>query len=228
MLCLIGFYTMEVIKIDTTERNVFGKKNRALRRGGIIPVHVYGLNKPSLSLQIDLLTLTNTLRSAGRTTPVTLKIQEEDAVTLIRDVAQHPVSGHIQHVDFLRVDVSQMVNAPVPIILTGQELAPGTAGGAGIVTQGLYEITVRAKPFDVPSEIKVDCSVLDSLESSIMATDLNLPPNVELVSTDNERIAWIQPPRVEEVVEPVIGMEEEEEVEESVDEEGEDPVVKQP
>ena len=47
---------MEVIKIDPTERNVFGKKNRALRRQGIIPVHVYGLNKPSLSLQIDLLT----------------------------------------------------------------------------------------------------------------------------------------------------------------------------
>ena len=225
---MIGLYTMEVIKIDTTERNVFGKKNRALRRQGIVPVHVYGLNKPSLSLQIDLLTLTNTLRSAGRTTPVTLKIQEEEAVTLVRDVAHHPVSGNIQHVDFLRVDVSQLVNAPVPIVLFGQELAPGTTGGAGIVTQGLYEITVRAKPFDVPSEIKVDCSVLDSLESSIMATDLKLPPNVELVSTDDERIAWIQPPRVEEVVEPVIEMGEEEEGETSEDEEIEDPVVEQP
>jgi hypothetical protein len=62
-----------------------------------------------------------------------------------------------------------------------------------------------------------------------MATDLKLPPNVELVSTDDERIAWIQPPRVEEVVEPVIGEGEEgEEVEPSEDEEMEDPVVEQP
>ena len=61
-----------------------------------------------------------------------------------------------------------------------------------------------------------------------MATDLKLPPNVELVSTDDERIAWIQPPRVEEVVEPVIEMGEEEEGETSEDEEIEDPVVEQP
>ena len=48
------------------------------------------------------------------------------------------------------------------------------------------------------------------------------------MSTDDERIAWIQPPRVEEVVEPVIGMGEEEESEASEDEEIEDPVVEQP
>ena len=127
---------------------------------------------------------------------------------------RHAVSGNIQHVDFLRVDAEKPVDAPVPLVLFNQESAPGTAGGAGVVTQGIYEVTVRAKPFDVPAEIQVDCIVLESIELSITTKDLKLPPGVELVSSDTERVAWIQPPRVE--VEPV----QSEELDESLEGEG--------
>lgn len=193
---------MNQLEINADNRTVFGKKTKALRREGIIPIHVYGLGEPSLSLQAELKPLTDTIISAGRTTPVTIKLDKKDTVTLIRDVDRHAVSGNIQHVDFLRVDAERPVDAPVPLVLINQEDAPGTAGGAGTVTQGTYEITVRAKPFDVPSEIKVDCSVLESIELSIMTRDLKLPGGVELISSEDERVAWIQPPRVE--IEPVI------------------------
>ena len=205
---------MDQLEITANNRTAFGKKNRALRREGIIPIHVYGLGQPSLSLQAEIKPLTNTLISAGRTTPVTIKTDEDSTVVLIRDVDRHAVSGNIQHVDFLRVDAEKPVDAPVPLVLFNQESAPGTAGGAGVVTQGIYEVTVRAKPFDVPAEIKVDCIVLESIELSITTNDLKLPPGVELVSSDSERVAWIQPPRVE--VEPV----QSEELDESLEGEG--------
>ena len=205
---------MDQLEITANNRTAFGKKNRALRREGIIPIHVYGLGQPSLNLQAELKPLTNTLVSAGRTTPVTIKTDEGSTVVLIRDVDRHAVSGNIQHVDFLRVDAEKPVDAPVPLVLFNQESAPGTAGGAGVVTQGIYEVTVRAKPFDVPAEIKVDCIVLESIELSITTKDLILPPGVELVSSDSERVAWIQPPRVE--VEPV----QSEELDESLEGEG--------
>ena len=205
---------MDQLEITANNRTAFGKKNRALRREGIIPIHVYGLGQPSLSLQAEIKPLTNTLISAGRTTPVTIKTDESSTVVLIRDVDRHAVSGNIQHVDFLRVDAEKPVDAPVPLVLFNQESAPGTAGGAGVVTQGIYEVTVRAKPFDVPAEIQVDCIVLESIELSITTKDLKLPPGVELVSSDTERVAWIQPPRVE--VEPV----QSEELDESLEGEG--------
>ena len=205
---------MDQLEITANNRTAFGKKNRALRREGIIPIHVYGLGQPSLSLQAEIKPLTNTLITAGRTTPVTIKTDESSTVVLIRDVDRHAVSGNIQHVDFLRVDAEKPVDAPVPLVLFNQESAPGTAGGAGVVTQGIYEVTVRAKPFDVPAEIQVDCIVLESIELSITTNDLKLPPGVELVSSDSERVAWIQPPRVE--VEPV----QSEELDESLEGEG--------
>ena len=80
--------------------------------------------------------------------------------------------------------------------MINQDKAPGTAGGAGVVTQGTFEITVRAKPFDMPNELEADCSVLDDLEATILSSDIMLGEGVSLSSSSDDRIAWIQPPRV--------------------------------
>ncbi len=188
---------MEAITLDVEKRTTLGKKNRALRRQGITPIHMYGLNEDSESLQTPDADLRAALRAAGRTTPVTLRVKGgKETVTIVREIARHAVSGDIQHVDFQRVDVQQEVETPVPVSLTGQEEAPGTAGGAGVVTQGAFEILVRAKPFDVPNEIIVDCSGLMEIDSAITAGEVKLPAGVTLAGPEEDRIAWIQPPRV--------------------------------
>ena len=192
------------ISIAVEPRTAFGKKNKALRRTGKVPVHVYGLKADSLALQVEGHVLRATIREAGRTTPVTVNVKGgEDAVTLIREVRVHPVSGDLLHVDFMRVDVQMVVEAEVPITLINEEEAPGIRGGAGVVTQGTYNITVSARPFDIPHEIEVDCSVLVDLETDIKAGELKLPAGVELITDEDTRIAWIQPPRVAE--EPIAG-----------------------
>lgn len=188
---------MPDLVLDADPRVAMGKKNRALRRQGIVPIHVYGLDESPRALQADASPLIATIRSAGRTTPVTVKVSDgTESVTLIRDVAVHPVSGEPLHVDFLRVDVTQTVVAPVPIELVNQDNAPGTLGGAGVVTQGLYELMLEARPGDMPSSIVADCTVLVSLDVAIHASDLDLGPGVSIAGDPDDRVAWIQPPRV--------------------------------
>ena len=98
------------ITLNVDFRTALGKKNRALRRQGITPVHMYGLNEDSESLQANDRELISALRAAGRTTPVTLKVAGgKDTVTIVREIARHAVSGDVQHVDFQRVDVQQEV-----------------------------------------------------------------------------------------------------------------------
>lgn len=197
----------DTISLSVQPRSTFGKKNKALRRLGLVPVHVYGQDKEPLSLQVENLVLRSTLRQAGATTPVTIQVDGgEETVTLVREIAVHPVSGNLLHVDFMRVNIAQEVQAEVPLRLINDEDAPGTRGGAGVVTQGTYEISVNALPFDIPSEIEVDCSVLIDLETDIKASELTLPNGVTLLSDADTRIAWIQPPRVvEEVAAAEIG-----------------------
>ena len=92
---------MDELVLEAAPRTAMGKKNRALRAKGIIPIHVYGLKDAPLALQSDIRILTNVVRSAGRTSPVIVQSPEGDSdVTLVREVATHPVSGDLLHVDF--------------------------------------------------------------------------------------------------------------------------------
>lgn len=215
---------MDELVLEAEHRTAMGKKNRALRASGFIPIHVYGLDDAPTSLQVDEKRLTVVLREAGRTTPVTVKSSSGASdTTLVRDIAVHPVSGDLLHVDFLRVDVTQTVQAPVPVVLINQESAPGIRGGAGFVTQGVYEVLLEARPGDMPQNIEADCAVLESLDEAILASDLPLPENVKLASDVADRVAWIQPPRV--VVEDMVAGEEGEMVsseEEDSEQESED------
>ena len=201
---------MDQIVLSAQARTATGKKTRALRRQGVTPIHVYGLADPPLSLQARSSQVIAVLRSAGYTTPVSVSVDgKNEAVTLVREIDKHPVTGSIRHVDFMRVDPTRRIEVRVPVVLFNQEEAEGARGGAGFVTQGLYEVMVLARPFDVPNEIRADCSVLETLESSITVADLVYPAGAEPSGDLNQNIAWIQPPRVVEEDEE-LGVEDEE------------------
>ena len=201
---------MDQIVLSAQTRTAKGKKTRALRRQGVTPIHVYGLADPPLALQAESSEVMTVLRSAGYTTPVSVKVDGKgDTVTLVREIDKHPVTGSVRHVDFLRVDPTRRIEVRVPVILINQEYAEGARGGAGFVTQGIYEVPVMARPFDVPNEIRADCTALETLESSITVAELNYPADVEPSGDVNQNVAWIQPPRVieEDVIEAVDEME---------------------
>ena len=208
---------MERVTLKASPRTVLGKKVRALRREGVTPIHVYGPGGDPLALQTPSDRLHATLVAAGRTTPVTIEVEGADGeqVTLVRGIARHAVTGAVHHVDFMRVDPDKPVEVSVPIVLSGE--APGTRGGGGFVTQGLYEVGVRAKPFEAPSEVTVDVSVLVDLDSVIRVGDLVFPGGAAPIADAATMVAWIQLPRVAEAEEVAIAAEEE-----AAEEEGEE------
>lgn len=197
---------MNPIILNTEKREIYGKKLRSLRKKGILPIHVYGPGMESIALQSETNNVLKVLQAAGRTNPVKIIDSDMEHTTLVRNVDQHPATGELQHVDFMRVDENKAIEVEVPVVLIGE--APGTRGGAGTVTQAIYSLSVLSKPFTVPSEIQADLSVLVDLETNIKRGDLVLPDGVELVGDPNIPVAWIQPPRVQEEVAVEEGAEE--------------------
>ena len=189
---------MNPIILNTEKREIYGKKLRSLRKKGILPIHVYGPGMESIALQSETNNVIKVLQAAGRTNPVKIIDSDMEHTTLVRNVDQHPATGELQHVDFMRVDENKAIEVEVPVVLIGE--APGTRGGAGTVTQAIYSLSVLSKPFTVPSEIQADLSVLVDLETNIKRGDLVLPDGVELVGDPDIPVAWIQPPRVQEEV----------------------------
>ena len=66
------------------------------------------------------------------------------------------------HADFLVVDMSAEVQANVRVNLVGK--ASGVKDG-GVLQQSLHEVTVTAKPRDIPESINIDVADLEVNET---------------------------------------------------------------
>ena len=123
--------TNERPSITLSDRQVVGKKVRALRRSGFVPVHYYGKGMDSLSLQASTGMLRKVVDEAGANIPVEVDVEGTDGsdICFVREVQWHPVNGSLLHVDFMRVDITERVTAEVPITLTGQSEAVRELGG---------------------------------------------------------------------------------------------------
>ena len=208
---------MDVHSLKLSPRTVIGKKVNVLRRQGLVPVHVYGVQIEPASLQVEDQTLIRLLDQVGTNIPVSVEYDggDKENICFVREVQRHPVTEAIIHVDFLRVDVSQKISAEVPIILEGAP--PGVTQMGGVLLQNLQSLLVEALPMEMPSAFHVDITILEDFEKTIVVGDVTTPGEVAILSDPNEMIARVTAPRIE-VVE---GEEEEEEVEGEPGEEGE-------
>ncbi len=202
---------MDVPTLKLSPRSVTGKKVKVLRRNGIVPVHVYGREVPPQSLQADALVLRRLLPRVGTNVPLSVEVEDREGedICFVREVQRHPVTEDVLHVDFLRVDVSQTIQAEVPLILQGTPPAVREQGGT--LLQPLQNLLVEALPMNIPAVLEVDVSNLDDFEKGVYVRDLSVGANVTVVTDTDALIARVSPPRIEVVEEP------EEELEEGVE-----------
>lgn len=143
-----------------TAREVTNSRaTRRLRREGVVPGVLYGLDRGNLAFAVDARELRNALSAQGAVLELSLDGQKTSAV--VKDQQKHPVRGEITHIDLLRVDVNQPIEAEVAINVVGAEESPGVIAG-GILSQPARSILVEALPNDIPEAIDVDASALET------------------------------------------------------------------
>ena len=192
---------MDVVTLKLSPRNVTGKKVKELRKSGQVPVHLYGRGIESQALQAEAHVLRRVLPQVGTNIPLSLELDAEgENICFVREIQRHPVTEEVLHVDFLRVDVSRTIQAEVPISLSGSSPAVRELGGT--LLQPLLSLLVEALPMDVPASLQVDVSQLDDFEKGIFVRDIELGPDVTLVSDPDEMVARVSPPRLEVEDEP--------------------------
>ena len=194
---------MDAVKVKLLSRTVIGKKVKNLRHKGIVPVHVYGNGVEPMSLQTDAQVLRRLLPQVGTNIPLSVEIEgnKGENICFVREVQRHPVTEDVLHVDFLRVDVAQTIQAEVPIVFVGE--APAARQMGGTLLQSLQNVLVEGLPMNIPPLVEIDVSGLDDFEKSIYISDLEIAADVTLITNPEELIARVSPPRVEveEVVE---------------------------
>ena len=208
---------MDVQSLKLQPRAVIGKKVKALRRQGIVPVHMYGKGTEPLALQVENQVLQRVLTIAGTNIPLSVEVdgKEGDSLCFVREVQRHPVTEGLLHVDFMSVDVTETVQAEVPIVISGN--APAVLEMGGTLLQPLQSLLVESLPMNIPPSFELDVSQLDDFEKGIFVRDVAAAADVTMVTDPDELIARVSAPRIEV---DEVEAEPEEDVEEG-DEEGE-------
>ncbi len=188
----------EQTSLPAQRRAVQGKKVRQLRRQGIIPANVFGRGRASTAIQVSALDLQRLLSRRGGARIISLQIDGTDEAALLRHVQRDPRTGHIEHVDFMHVEMTRKIRARVPVHLVGE--APAVRQLGGVLLHMSDAIEVECLPRDLPEALELDISGLDQLDATLHVSDIHLPQGVELLDDPDEPVAKVTPPRMAEEV----------------------------
>jgi large subunit ribosomal protein L25 len=201
---------MDVTLTAETGRALGSRSSRRLLRDGKVPAVVYGLDQDTVAVAVEWPDLRAALTTeAGLNALITLDVDGNEDLTIIKDLQRDPVRRDVVHVDFLRVSRDVEIAVEVPIVLEGH--AEKVEREDGTVAHLLFSLSVYAKPGSIPNELTVDVSDME-LHDSIRVADLTLPSGVRTEVDEDEVIVSAQISR------ETIEVAEEEELIEALDE----------
>lgn len=166
---------------------------KRLRQSGRLPGVVMGLNQESDMIHIVSKEFQRWLRSGGSGL---LEIQMEGSgpiPVLVEGLQRDAVTREYIHVDFLRVKTDELVRTNVTLEYVG--IPKGTKEGGILQTQSSF-IEVQALPHHVPPSISIDISDLN-VGDSLTVGNIKLPPEITLLSSENELLLSVVTPKVQ-------------------------------
>ena len=191
--------------VVVSKRESFGKAdNRELRKGGLMPAVVYGLNEPPMAIAISPKIVARILSSESGSNSLVLMQREGTDVqrhVIIKDIQRNPVTGRLTHVDFMRVDPTHKVRVKVPVRLIG--VAFGVKAQGGMLDFIHRELEIECLPSLIPAHVDVNVEAL-KVGDSLRFDQLPIASTLRIVGDAHETICSLRAKTVEEVAaEPV-------------------------
>ncbi|MBR3906641.1 MAG: 50S ribosomal protein L25/general stress protein Ctc [Bacteroidaceae bacterium] len=181
---------MKSIKVLGSSRTEVGKKaTNALRKAGLVPCNLYGVEKEAKAFCVPV----EGLRKLVYTPDihiVDLEIDGKEVKAVMKDIQFHPVKDTILHVDFYQVTEDKPIIMAVPVKLEG--LAEGVRAGGKLV-QVQRRLKVKAVYSAIPEILTVDVTSL-GLGKSIKVGDLSYE-GLELASVKESLVASVKTTR---------------------------------
>ncbi|GCE48416.1 large subunit ribosomal protein L25 [Thermosporothrix hazakensis] len=184
------------VELQVVPREVQGKATKRLRAKGIIPANLCGHKQISRPIQFDEVQFERLRKKHGTKSIYALRLPDGKVQTaLIKEVQYDPVSSHLLHVEFSRVDMEEMISVKIPLHFVGE--SPAVKNLKAVPLHLVDELSVKCRATDIVPAIDVDISVLENIDDVIYAKDIKLPQGIELEIDPEEPIAKAAAPKVE-------------------------------
>jgi len=171
-----------IFTLDAEIRTDIGKgASRRLRREDKVPAVIYGADKEAVSLTLAHNKVLQAQEfEAFYSHVLTLNIGDEKVEALVKDMQRHPYKPKILHVDFLRIDATQVISTHVPLHFINEENCKGVKLQGGHAEHHLADVEVSCLPAQLPEFIEVNMEEVEK-DQTIHLSDLVLPEGVSLV-----------------------------------------------
>lgn len=183
-------------ELKAKPRTELGRKVSRLRKAGFLPAVLYGEGVASQPISISFKEFEKVYKEAGESTIVELEVDGKLYNVLIHDLAHDPIKGNPTHADFYAVRMDKEISVTVPIVFIGE--SPAVKNEAGILVKVAQELEVEAFPQDLPHELTIDISNLQTLESKLFVKDIILSKGVKVLAEPEDVIVVVETPRSEE------------------------------
>ena len=195
---------MEKYEIEAKEREIIGKKVKALRREGLLPAVIYGSGMDPMPITLNTKEIRQILSMIGANTLVTIKLGKKEHLALVRDIQREVIMRNLLHIDFQAVSLEESITTTVPVVTVGE--APAVKDLNALLIISLEELEIEAKAKDLPDTISVDISELVEIGDHIRVKDLVIPGDVTILDDPEETVIVVAAPTLMEI-EPELELE---------------------
>ncbi len=176
--------------LEVTRRDRTGTRYaRREREAGRLPAVLYGHGETPVSLSLDAKEAIRFFQSGERIFTIELKGESKSQMVFLKDIQFDYLGTNIVHVDLTRVDMTEEIDAHVPVHFVGE--APGASAHGAVVMTPVTSLTVRCKVSDLPDRVDVDISGVKTGDA-IHAGDVPLPEGLTLLSDTDDLLYSVQ------------------------------------
>lgn len=185
--------SQDKISLDLHKREVVGKRLRALRASGQVPVVIHDHGKDSISAQSEYRALFKVYQQAGKHHPVELNVEGKKILAIIKDAHFEPVKHALEHAVFQCIRQNEKVKAEVPVELVGEEI-PAEKKGL-LILRHLEVVEIEALPKNLPDKFEVDATSLAEEGDKLTVANIVVPEGVTILTDPEHGLASVEVPR---------------------------------
>ena len=182
-------------KLIVKKRNNQGtSSSRRMRSDGLLPGIIYGSDKESNIVEMNLNQVEKILKNhSSDTVLIEVDLEDEGSVrVLLKEVQYHPVTSSILHVDLQRVVAGKPIQVDIAIELNGE---PEGVKSGGIIDHKIHSLSVECLPKDMIESIPVDITNLE-IGDALTVSDISVTSKIKILSDENLQVVSINAPKV--------------------------------
>lgn len=170
---------MGKVTLEAKSRKESGKKAaKTLRAAGRMPAVLYNSEGKATMVEVDSVEFNKVWRSTTATTLVTLNVDGAAHEVFIKDVEYNIRTDAALHADFWEPAADKEIVLKMPLQYTG---TPAGVLKGGFLLKHTPEVTIKAKPANVPERIVIDISAVNMGEK-FAVKDMTVAAGVTVVT----------------------------------------------